>query len=142
MKTELKIPDPVRAKEYFEDKLSYTTGPVELDRLIKENGSTIVVVDVREAEDFAKGHIPSSINLPHEQWDSLQGLQKDKVNILYCYTQTCHLAANAAVRFAERGYPVMEMDGGFEAWKEAELEVEKEPINRLRRTTSRLLHRH
>src|SRR6266700_2781511 len=133
MKTELRIPDPVRAKEYFQDKLSYTTGPVELDRLIKENGSKLVVVDVRAAEDFAKEHIPGAINLPQEQWDSLDGLQKDKVNILYCYTQTCHLAAHAAVRFAERGYPVMEMDGGFEAWKDADLDVEKEPINRLRK---------
>jgi len=75
------------------------------------------VVDVRAAEDFAKEHIPGAINLPQEQWDSLDGLQKGKVNILYCYTQTCHLAANAAVRFAERGYPVMEMDGALRRGK-------------------------
>jgi len=51
-------------------------------------------------------------------------LRKDALNVLYCYTQQCHLAATAAVEFAGNGYSVMEMDGGFEAWKENDLEVE------------------
>jgi len=141
MKTELSIHDPARAKAYFEDKLAFTTGPIELERMSKEE-SNINIVDVRDSEDFAKGHIPGAINLPKDKWESMEGLQKDKINVLYCYTQTCHLAATAAVRFAERGgYPVMEMEGGFAAWKGADLEVEGEAVNRLRKTTSRLLHR-
>ena len=139
MRTELTIHDPATAKAYFENKLAFTTGPVELDRMIKE-GAHINVVDVRYAEDFAKGHIPGAINLPRDKWDSFEGLQREKVNILYCYTMVCHLAATAALHFAEKGYPVMEMVGGFEAWKDAGLEVEREPLNRLKRTTSRLLH--
>ena len=53
MKTELRIHDPAKAKAYFEDKLAFTTGPVELDRMVKE-GANIIVVDVRAEEDFAK----------------------------------------------------------------------------------------
>ena len=30
----------------------------------------------------------------------------------------------AAVEFASKGYPVMEMDGGFEAWKDSDQEIE------------------
>jgi rhodanese-related sulfurtransferase len=141
MKTQLAIHDPAKAKAYFVDKLAFTTGPVEVDRMIKE-GSNINVIDVRYPEDFAKGHIPGAINLPKDKWDTLEGLQKDRINILYCYTQTCHLAATAAIHFAANGYPVMEMEGGFEAWKDADLDVEREAVNRLRRTTDRLLHRH
>jgi len=141
MKTELKINDPAKARAYFEDKLAFTTGPVELDRMIHE-GAGINVVDVRAAEDYAKGHIPGAVNLPQDRWDTLEGLQREKINVLYCYTQTCHLAANAAFRFADKGYPVMEMDGGFEAWKEADLDIEREAVNRLKKTTSRFLHRH
>lgn len=141
MKTELTIPDPARAKDYFGDKLAFTTGPIELDRMIKE-GANISIVDVREAEDYAKGHIPGAINLPKEKWDSLEGLQKDKVNVLYCYTIVCHLAASAAVRFAAEGFPIMELEGGFETWKEYGLEVEREAVNRLKKTASRVLHRH
>jgi rhodanese-related sulfurtransferase len=68
--------------------------------------------------------VPGAINLPKGSWDKPEGLRKDAMNVVYCYTQQCHLAANACVRFASQGYPVMEMDGGFEAWQENELETE------------------
>ena len=97
-------------------------------------------MDVREREDYDKGHIRGSVSLPHDKWETLQGLLKDKTNILVCYTQQCHLAANAALFFAERGYPVMEMDGGFEAWEENDLDVEHEITNRLKGVKERLLH--
>ena len=132
--------DPARASTFFEDKLAFTTGPVELDHMIKAN-ETIVVVDVREAADFAKGHVPGALNLPQDKWDSLGGMTRDRTYIFYCYTQTCHLAARACARFATQGYPVMEMEGGFAAWKAAELDIELEPVNRLRKASERLLHR-
>lgn len=141
MKTELIIPNPAKAKAYFENKVTFTTGPVELDQMIKEEAN-INIIDVRASEDFGKGHIPGAINLPREKWGSLEGLQKEKVNVVYCYTQVCHLAANAALHFAEKGFPVMELEGGFEGWNEHDLEVERTGINRLRKTTERLLHRH
>jgi rhodanese-related sulfurtransferase len=56
------------------------------------------------------------VNLPHGQWHTAKGLSKDKLNILYCYSQTCHLAAAAALELASQGYRVMEMEGGFAAW--------------------------
>ncbi len=136
----IKTHDPARARAYFEDKLAFTTGPVELDHMLKSN-ENIIVVDVREAEDFAKGHIPGALNLPRERWDTLEGMSRDRTQIFYCYTQTCHLAAEACVKFASRGYPVMEMEGGFAAWKAAELEIEREPVNRLKKVGERLLHR-
>ena len=118
------VTDPARAKEYFEDKLAFTTGPVELHRRIQQH-EPIIVVDVRAAEDYAKGHIPGAVNLPKDKWHSYQGLHKHVVNVLYCYTPTCHLAASAAAEFADKGYPVMEMEGGFEAWKENDFEIER-----------------
>ena len=116
--------DVARARAFFEQKLSFTTGPVELDHAIKDH-ENIVIVDVREAEDYEKGHVPGAINLPKGTWDNPEGLQKNRTNVVYCYTQQCHLGANACVRFASQGYPVMEMEGGFEAWQENDLETEK-----------------
>jgi len=132
--------DPGRARAWFEDKLAFTTGPVELDRILKSN-ENIVVVDVRDPEDFAKGHVPGALNLPPDKWDELEGMSRDKLHIFYCYTQTCHLAAQACAKFASRGYQVVEMEGGFAAWKAADLDLEREPINRWKRTGERLLHR-
>ena len=112
-----------KAVKYFKDKLEFTTGPVELSRMI-ENHENINIIDVRGSEDFTTGHIPGAINLPKGFWDSLRGLEKDKVNIVYCYSQVCHLAAAAAKQFAEAGFSVMELEGGFDAWQKHNLPIE------------------
>jgi 3-mercaptopyruvate sulfurtransferase SseA len=82
MGTQAKVHDPAKAKEYFEAKMAFTTGPVELERMMKNR--EVNVVDVRAAEDYAEGHIPGAVNLPKDQWQTLKGLRKDKVNVLYC----------------------------------------------------------
>jgi rhodanese-related sulfurtransferase len=127
-----RIHSPEHAKAYFEDKLAFTTGPIELDRWIKSGENNLVVVDVREAEDYNKGHIPGAINIPREEWSKPQGLGRDKTNVVYCYSQQCHLGANACVQFASNGYPVMELEGGFAVWKQNELDIEEASANRLK----------
>jgi rhodanese-related sulfurtransferase len=122
--TAAKPNDPTKAREYFQDKMAFTTGPVELERMMNQQ-QDIVIVDVRAAEDYQAGHIPGAVNLPKDRWDSFEGLRKDKQNILYCYSIVCHLAATAAVKFAEAGYPVMELDGGWRSWSEHEMPVAK-----------------
>jgi len=131
MKTMTQVQDPSKARVYFEQKLAFTTGPVELERMIKSQ-EAITVIDVRAAEDYAKGHIPGSINVPKESWENPKGLDRNKTNVVYCYSQVCHLAAKACVSFASKGYPVMELEGGFDEWKEHDLEIEPEPVNRLK----------
>jgi rhodanese-related sulfurtransferase len=138
MQTLNRIHSPAAARKFFEDKLAFTLGPVELERWAKSGESNLIIVDVREAEDFAKGHIPGAINLPKDQWDNPQGLSQDKTNVVYCYTQQCHLAANACVRFASRDYPVMELEGGFAAWKDNELDIEEESARRFSNSGQRL----
>ena len=123
MATQIGIQDPARAKEYFEARMAFTTGPVELERMMK--AGEVNIVDVRAAEDYAEGHIPGAINLPKDRWSTLNGLRKDKINVLYCYSMVCHLAATAAVEFSGKGYPVMELDGGWRWWKEDGFDIEK-----------------
>jgi rhodanese-related sulfurtransferase len=123
MATQTAVNDPAKAKEYFESKMAFTTGPVELERMMKNN--EVNVVDVRAAEDYAEGHIQGAVNLPKDQWSTLKGLRKDKTNVLYCYSHVCHLAATAAVEFAGKGYPVMELEGGWRWWKNDGFDVAK-----------------
>jgi rhodanese-related sulfurtransferase len=119
----LAMNDAAGALRHFEDKLSYTTGPVELERELRSE--KVRVIDVRAKEDYEEAHIPGSLNLPQAEWGSLRGLERDKLNVVVCYSVVCHLAAKAAVEFAKQGFSVMEMDGGFKAWKEHELPIEK-----------------
>ncbi len=124
MKTELAKPDPVLARAYFQDKMAFTTGPVEISHQL-EAGDTPNIIDVREPEDFVRGHVPGAHNLPFDQWTNTSVLREDEVNIIYCYSSTCHLAAQAAVDFSGKGFAVMEMDGGYEAWEKNKLPIEK-----------------
>lgn len=118
------LTDTRKAVEFFEAKLEFTTGPVELSSMV-ERGEEIYIIDVRSKEDFSKGHIPGAINLPKERWSSFNGLSRDRTNIVYCYSQQCHLAAKACKLFAENGYSVMELEGGFDAWEKHSLPIKR-----------------
>jgi rhodanese-related sulfurtransferase len=124
MKTEMIDREPAEARHFFANKIAFTTDPVELNRRIQRRDQ-IAIFDVREPEDYLKAHIPGAVNLPKARWQETEGLRRDTINVLYCYSAACHLAASAAVELAGRGFPVMEMDGGFEAWEENQLPVER-----------------
>lgn len=124
MKKKFKTPDPKKARRYFARKLAFTTGPVEFGHWLKERRD-VNVFDVRDPKSYAKGHIPAAVNLPMEKWHKTAALDRKKTNVVYGYTQTCHLAARAALEFSSQGFPVVELEGGFEAWKDAGLDVPK-----------------
>ena len=115
--------DPAKALEFFENKMNFSTGPIELSRAMDQK-QDIVVVDVRATDDFKQGHLRGAVNLPPGTWDNPVGLRKDKLNVLYCYSHVCHLAAAAGVALARQGYPVMEMDGGWLSWTKHKLPIE------------------
>ena len=110
------------AAAWFAARNAATTGPHELSGVL-DRKEPVVVVDVRFPSDFAKSHVPGAINLPKGKWHDAAGLAKDRLNVLYCYDQTCHLAAEAARELLARGYPVAEMEGGFAAWEAKSLPV-------------------
>jgi rhodanese-related sulfurtransferase len=118
------LTDTRKAVDFFNGKLEFTAGPMDLNEMI-ERGDNISIIDVRKEEDYRKGHIPGSINLPHEKWNSFDGLIKDRPNVVLCYNQQCHLATRACKFFAEHGYPVIELEGGFESWQKCSLPVER-----------------
>jgi rhodanese-related sulfurtransferase len=98
--------------------------PVAVSQALAEKRD-IVVVDVRAAEDFAKSHVPGAVSLPREKWSAATGLSKEKVNVVYCYSGTCPLGGEACAQLAGQGYPVVEMDGGFDVWDSSDFEVEQ-----------------
>ena len=108
--------DIQQARTHFAAKQSFTTGPHEVTGMI-DRKEDIVIVDVRFPTDYRKAHIPGAVNLPKGKWHEAEGLSKDKLNVLYCYNQTCHMAAEAALELLALGYPVVEMEGGFATWE-------------------------
>jgi rhodanese-related sulfurtransferase len=112
------------AREFFRAKTAFTTGVHEVLGAIGGGAADIVIVDLRLPSDFRAAHVPGAINLPKGTWATAQGLEKEKLNILYCYSQTCHMAAEAAQELLAKGYAVQEMEGGFATWQQAGYRVE------------------
>jgi len=105
------------AAEFFAKKLAYTLGPVEVKKMLTRDN--VVLIDLRQSADFETSHIPGAISIPKDELVSkLDTLSKEKINIVYCYNQQCHLGAAGAFNLASNGYPVMEMEGGFKVWVE------------------------
>ena len=85
-----------------------------------------VLVEALPPMYYEDRHLPGAINIPQGKWHTLKGLTKERTTVIYCYSQTCKLAAAAAVEFASAGLPVVEMEGGFEAWVKNGLPVTAE----------------
>lgn len=107
--------DSEAATDFFAEKLAFTLGPVELQHMLDEN--KVKLIDVRRKEDYDESHIPQAISIPKaELIDKLTQLSKNDIHVVYCYNQQCHLGAAAALTLAQNGYPVMELEGGFDIW--------------------------
>lgn len=87
--------------------------------------SSLYVLDLRTAEEFAAGHIPGARNIPHDQVaQRLAELPKDKDLVLYC--RTGRRTGIAAAVLAANGYTRIEhLEGDFSAWLARGLPVEK-----------------
>lgn len=107
--------DKEAATDFFAEKLAFTLGPVELQHMLDEN--KVILIDVRRKEDYDESHIPQAISMPKDELaNRLSELSQENIHVVCCYNQQCHLAAAAALTLAKNGYPVMELEGGFNVW--------------------------
>jgi len=90
-------------KDFKYDLVKYNdiTG-VELENAIADNKDA-VLIDVRKADEFAKGHIEKAENIPLEDIESkLDTLDKDKDIYLYC--RTGNRSGQAAKILSDKGF--------------------------------------
>lgn len=87
--------------------------------------SSVVLLDVRTASEFAEGHIEGAINIDQGQSDFMEkakaALPMDKKIAVYC--RSGRRSANAAGKLAAEGYRCVNLKGGIVAWKEADKPV-------------------
>jgi len=124
MAGKIKLGEPKKANRFFESKLACMTGPTDLRR-IKGSGEPVTVIDLRPASDYEQGHIPGAIHLPEEDWPNVKGLSKKMLNVFYCHSEACMSPVRAAYHFSKKGFRVMQMEGGFDSWKEYGYQIEE-----------------
>jgi rhodanese-related sulfurtransferase len=98
--------------------------PAQAVQLI--NRERAVLIDVREAEEFAKGHAAGSRNAPLATLEGDKSLPKNKTLPIVLICASGARANRAAGILAKLGYEKAQaLAGGFPAWREANLPVEK-----------------
>lgn len=73
-----------------------------------EASSDALLVDVREPDEFASGHIPGAVNLPLSAITSVN-LPKEKILFLYCLRGTRSMRAAGILK--RMGYRVWNIGG-------------------------------
>lgn len=75
------------------------------------------LVDVREADEYADGHIPGSVNLPLSALDTAEILipRRDTPLFVYCLAGT--RSTQAVARLKRMGYTRVENIGGIRGYR-------------------------
>lgn len=100
---------------YFQPDQTYITKHDALMALIEENPDAIQIVDIRSAEDYAKGHIQGAINIPFKTvGQNYAQLADNKPVYVYCYTGQTAGFTIAMLRVA--GYNAISVTRGMTGW--------------------------
>lgn len=102
---------------YYRARLAAETDPSDVYAAQKA-GETFVLVDVRSAEAWAQGHARGAVHMPYREIAARapQEIPRDVPVVVYCWSPGCNAGVKGAREFAELGYAVKEMIGGYEYW--------------------------
>ena len=104
---------------YFSDS-NYVVPAAALNELVEENPDAIMVLDIRSAEDFAKGHIEGAVHIAYrEVGQNFDRLPTNRPIYIVCYTGQTAGITLGALRLA--GYNAYSLNRGMTGWDAAEL---------------------
>lgn len=90
-------------------------------------GADFVLLDVRSAECYARGHVPGAVHLPHRKITEsrLAAYPAGTLFVVYCAGPHCNGAQRGALRLAQLGRPVKLMIGGICGWLDEGFRIER-----------------
>ena len=108
-------------------ELRSVTRAEALDLIERDDGP--LFLDVRSTSEFATGHVPGAINIPHgelaKRLDDLEA-QRDREIVLYCERGV--RAEIAADVLAQAGFrSLAHLEGDMSAWRQERLPMQRQP---------------
>jgi rhodanese-related sulfurtransferase len=93
----------------------------ELAERVGRNDLGLILLDVREKDAFAAGHIPGAQHLPRGQLELRVNKElPDPTRRILVACEFGHISTLAAATLRELGYTqAAALDGGMKAWREA-----------------------
>lgn len=109
---------PAEAQAHFAAEFRFETDCWDVHDALSRGEADFVLLDVRSAELFARGHVPGAVHLPHGKLveSKLAAWPTDTLFVTYCAGPHCNGAARGALRLAALGRPVKIMAGGITGW--------------------------
>lgn len=81
-----------------------------------------IVLDVRTPEEFAQGHLPGAVLIPHDQLAArLDELDRDRWVLVYC--RSGKRATTAQGVLEDAGFEVRQVEGSWLRWQEEDRPV-------------------
>ncbi len=107
----------ISALEGYFDFVDYNSGTLMAEQIPAEDYKKLFVLDVRDAAQFAKDHIPGAVNI---EWRKVFAerakLPKDKTVLVYCNTSS--FSGQVAMALRMDGFEnVRILHGGYGEWK-------------------------
>ena len=114
----------------FEDSFRFETDCWDVHDAMESGDPGFVLLDVRNDEKFARGHVPGAIHLFYGKIieSKLARWPKDTLFVTYCDGPHCNGATKGAVRIAKLGRPVKIMIGGTTGGVYEGFELEREAL--------------
>jgi len=90
----------------------------ELRRRVEQRRTDVAIVDVREADAYAKGHVPGAIHIPRGQLELLVDRHfPDPATRVLAYCEFGKISTLAAATLRQMGFrSAIALDGGFKDW--------------------------
>ena len=97
--------------------VDYGGGTIFAEQIPKSEYAKMMIIDARDAAQYAKEHIPGAINMEWRQVMAKSGdIPKNKPVLIYCNTGSLSAQAGFALRVS--GWEnVRILQGGFSEWK-------------------------
>jgi len=126
LRTDLKSVEELR-KDYYYSETATLVSPHTMRLQMDKGEVDFVLVDVRAATDYEKGHIRGAISIPFDGSEAAIGKfkqalaegKKDRRNyaIIYCYSSACMLGRKTGQELSKHGVSVKELGVGYNDWE-------------------------
>lgn len=101
------------------------------DILTSLNDNDALVINVLDPKSFQQSHIPGSVNLPVEDENFVEEVEKiaggkERMIVVYCASRECDASTTAATRLEDAGFGnIYDFEGGIKEWQDSAGRLQK-----------------
>lgn len=116
--------DPINMLGYIaENIISGLTQSAQWNEIDKYLEAGYILLDVRNEDEFARGQIPDSMNIPLDQLRERHSEIKAKKVLITC--QVGQRGHSATLLMKNLGYEAVNLDGGYHLWSNSPAQIEQ-----------------